>query len=149
MKKIAIIAVMCVFFAGALSAQDVRANVETTTISGKLAVANGLIALQSGEQLYYVHGFQHLINFIDGLKEGAEVTLEGYIVPFQNDSETLHFMATKLTMNGKSYDLQTPYGNRGMGFNRGTRFNRNMECWNDDSDWQHHRNRHQPRMNRR
>lgn len=134
MKKIAIIAVMGLVLAGMLNAQDIRTQVETTTISGKLVLENGLIAVQNGEKTYFAFGFHHLIGFIDGLKEGADVTLEGYHMPVTADSENQYFMSTKLTVNGKSYDLQTPYGQRGMGFQR------DMNSWQNDRGPMLHRN---------
>jgi hypothetical protein len=160
-KKTAIVIMMILLIAGTLSAQVVQQTVETTTISGKLSILNSLIAVETENQTYYVHGFQHLINFVDGLKEGASVSLEGYVLPYQNDKENLHFVSTNLTLNGKSYDLQTPYGNRGMRFdndtspwqNRGDmRMHRNNDSWQRNRDWDHHprmnRDRINPRMNR-
>jgi hypothetical protein len=41
-------------------------------------LVNGMIAVQSGGKTYYVGGLNRLIGFIDGLKEGASVKLEGY-----------------------------------------------------------------------
>jgi hypothetical protein len=75
MKKIAIIVVLGLVLAGTLSAQVFAPTVEKRTISGTLAVANGQIAVQTEDQTYYAYGFQHLINFVDGLKEGSNVTL--------------------------------------------------------------------------
>ena len=91
---------------------------ETVSVSGKLALANGRIALQSGENLYYVAGIRRLIGFIDGLKEGAQVSLEGYA---RNEPGNVWVLwATKLTLGGKSYDL-APAGFGRNGFDRNAR----------------------------
>ena len=50
---------------------------ETVTVSGTMVVANGMPALKSGDVIYYISGISRLIGFIDGLKEGAQVTVEG------------------------------------------------------------------------
>ncbi len=121
-KKIAILLVTGLVFAGTLSAQtmgqpprpQVQQPKEVSTINGKLALVNGMIALQSNNKTYYVAGFQHLIGFIDGLKEGATVTLEGYGFPIPEAPEYQFFRSTKLTFNGKSYDLPTPHNHAGM-----------------------------------
>jgi uncharacterized protein YdeI (BOF family) len=134
MKKIAIIIMMGLVLVGTLSAQNIRANVETKTISGKLALVNGFIAVESEGQSYYAHGFQYLLGFVDGLKEGATVSLEGYVLPFQNDSENLHFMATKLTINGKDYELQVPQNSRGFGMHRNFDHRQNRGDWDNDRD---------------
>jgi hypothetical protein len=166
MKKFAIILMMSIVLIGTLSAQNiVRTNVETTTISGKLALVNGLIAVQNGDETYFALGFHHLINFIDGLKEGAEVTLEGYLMPVTLDAENQYFMSTKLTLNGKSYELQTPNGHPYMqwGFqnnmnpwqnNRDQMLRRNTDQWQNnrnrlhDRGWYHHDDHNPPRTNR-
>lgn len=130
-KKIAVISVIIgLVIAGTLSAQGiVGADVETLTISGKLAVANGVITVQTGEKTYYAHGFQHLIGFVDGLKEGAEVTLEGFVPPTFRNIDYPNFFALKMTLNGKSYELSTQngYQYRGMMYGNGYRV--------DDRGW--------------
>lgn len=120
-KRIAVLIVTGLVIVGSLSAQGMpnppapqAQTVEKSTINGKLALVNGMIAVQSGSKTYYVRGFNHLIGFIDGLKEGATVTLEGYGYPIPNAPEYQYFMSTKLTFNGKSYDLYTGQGPGGM-----------------------------------
>jgi hypothetical protein len=92
-------------------------NRETTTLTGKLELINGQIALKQGETTYYVAGLQRLIGFVDGLKEGAEVTLEGIALAYPGNGETRSLLVSKLTLNGKEYDnlnpaLTGPGGNR-------------------------------------
>jgi hypothetical protein len=111
---------------------------ETTTLRGNLSVQNGQIALQDGGTVYYVRGLDHLIGFVEGLREGAAVILEGYSFEpppagFRRTGDTAGpgagsaataagklFVAQKLTLNGKEYDNLTPHFAQGdpgmMGF---------------------------------
>jgi hypothetical protein len=109
------------FFAISIWAQspgtDQRENFrqrEPVSVSGTLVLANGFIALESGDTLYYTGGLERLVGFVDGLKENAQVRLEGYdfnranILKTQGttQTETAHFLrVTKLEINGRSYDL--------------------------------------------
>ena len=76
--------------------QRERASV---TVEGTLKLEKGFIALASGDTVYYVPMLQRYVGFIDGLKEGAKVSVEGY--QFKN---MLH--PQKVTINGKDYDFQ-------------------------------------------
>jgi len=88
--------------AAALFAQ--RNNPETVTITGTLALVNGRIAVQAENDVYYVMGIQSLVGFVDCLKEGAQVSLEGYVWNMQRTDAKL-LRASKLTIGTKSYDL--------------------------------------------
>jgi hypothetical protein len=48
------------------------------------------------------------IGFIDGLKEGAAVTLEGYALPSPQNNPVKFLHIQKMTLNGKDYDLAMP-----------------------------------------
>jgi hypothetical protein len=87
---------------------------EPVSISGTLVVANGFIALKSGETIYYTSGLERLIGFVDGLKENAPVRLEGYdfsrvnLPRTRNTSQTeaTHFFrVTKLEIDNRSYEI--------------------------------------------
>lgn len=69
-----------------------------TTIEGTLKLEKGLVALASGDDVYFVPMLIHYAGFIDGLKEGAKVSVEGF--QFRN---MLH--PRKITLNGKDYDF--------------------------------------------
>jgi len=125
MKRILIIVAAGLIAAGSLSAQAFgpgvgpqlagqTQDIQTVKVEGKLALVNGMIAVQSGGKTYYVSGLNRLIGFIDGLKEGASVKLEGYAVALPGAPEYLHLRVTKLTFNGKDYDLSNSFG-RGRG----------------------------------
>jgi hypothetical protein len=81
---------------------------ETVTVSGTMVVARGMPALKSGDVTYYVSGISQLIGFIDGLKEGAQVTFEGVVTTSSSDRNIKYLSASKLTINGKVYDLTSP-----------------------------------------
>jgi hypothetical protein len=76
------------------------------TVSGNLAFINARIGLTSGETTYYVPGIDRLIGFVDGLKEGAPVTLEGYAFPVPTKAEYRYLRVFKLSFNGKDYQLR-------------------------------------------
>ena len=81
---------------------------ETVTVSGTMVVAQGMPALKSGDVTYFVSGISQLIGFIDGLKEGAQVTIEGVATTSPNDKNIKFLRPSKLIINGKVYDLSSP-----------------------------------------
>jgi len=81
---------------------------ETVTVSGTMVVAQGQPALKSGDVTYFVSGISQLIGFIDGLKEGAQVTIEGVATTSPSDKNIKFLRPSKLTINGKIYDLSSP-----------------------------------------
>jgi hypothetical protein len=77
---------------------------ETVTVTGDLVLLNGRIALKSDSGLYYVPGIRRLIGFVEGLTEGARVSLEGYV--FKRPTEEANLLAiTRLSIGGKVYDI--------------------------------------------
>jgi hypothetical protein len=118
MKRI----VLCVFFAAAMSgillAQDsgrpgsARRNgpPEKITLSGSLGLSRGRIVLESGGATYYIAGLDRLIGFVEGLKEGAAVSLEGWAFPLPRSEKEQIFRAAKISINGKDYELGSQEG---------------------------------------
>jgi hypothetical protein len=109
MKRIWLCAVLAasmaaLAFAQGENRQGQKAAPEKIVINGALGIAKGSIALKSGNDTYYVMGLNRFVGFIDGLKEGAQVSLEGYAFPLPNN-EGKGFKVAKLTLNGKDYDL--------------------------------------------
>jgi hypothetical protein len=98
---------------------DIRRNflppVETVTVSGSMTVARGFPAVKSGDVTYIVSGINRLIGFIDGLKEGTQVTIEGTAMAISGNANMKYLRPSKLTLGGKTYDMATPGGNLGMG----------------------------------
>jgi len=91
--------------------QTPRPSPESATVSGNLTIARGMIAVVSGETTWLVRGINRYIGFIDGLKEGAEVTLEGYAMPASRDKNIKSLHVQKMTLNGKDYELARPRSN--------------------------------------
>jgi hypothetical protein len=134
MKRI----IVCVFFAvivsGILLAQDsggpgpfrLNRTPERITLSGSLGLSRGRIALESGGTTYYIAGIDRLIGFVDGLKEGASVSLEGWAFPLPRSETEQIFRAAKLGFNGKDYELgsqeRLAFPRHGFGFGRGNGF---------------------------
>jgi len=87
---------------------------EAVTVSGGLVVAHGLPALKSGDDTYILGGINRLIGFIDGFKEGAQVTVEGSAFTSPKDKTMKFLRASKLTVNNKTYDLIPPKRMQGM-----------------------------------
>jgi len=85
---------------------------KTVTVEGKLALINGTIGIKSGTKTYYLPNLGRLAGFIDGVKEGSSVKVEGYEYPLAGAPEYSTVMVTKLTVGGKDYDLsQASCGN--------------------------------------
>jgi hypothetical protein len=89
-----------------------------------LQLEKGFIALASGDNVYFVPMLMRYAGFVEGIKEGAKVSVEGY-----QFRDILH--PKKVTVNGKDYDFPRPsvkaYGPkapniRSGGFGRGNGF---------------------------
>ena len=78
---------------------------ETVTVSGSMILAHGMPALKSGDVTYIVGGISRLAGFIEGLKEGAQVTIEGSAMTNPRNGNVKFLMPTKLSLGGRSYDL--------------------------------------------
>ena len=116
MKKVVIILLIAFLAVGALSAQGwgPPGNIpESVKIEGTLQLQNGQFAVASGNNIYYVPMIARYIGFIDNLKEGANVSFEGYV--------SGNFLRPlKMTVSGKTYDLA---GGPGFGGMRNRDFN--------------------------
>jgi hypothetical protein len=106
MKKIVLFCLFTAIIGGSIFAQS---NTPTTTIRGTLGLSNGRISVVSNNVTYYVRGLERFVGFIDGLKEGAQVSLDGYAsVPTVEGQTDRLFRAVKLTLNGKNYEVGSP-----------------------------------------
>lgn len=124
MKRIAIVCIVAVTAIGAVSAQAfagrpmaapaMAATAEAVTIEGKLSLVQGRPAVVVKDKTYFVRIPQYLYGFIDGLKEGAQVKLEGYEAEIPFAPSSFFFAVEKLTIGGKSYDL-SQVGGRAIG----------------------------------
>ena len=89
----------------ALPQQATPIVVEKATVEGKLELVSGRIAIKQDAKTYYVMLPARLYGFIDGLKEGATVKIEGYAHAVPTLKDSFAFRASTLTLNGKTYDL--------------------------------------------
>jgi len=101
MKKIVIFFSIAFLAIGAISAQTrggPRTAPEPVKIEGTLQLHKGQFAVASGDKIYYVPMIGRYAGFIDGLKEGSNVSFEGYVAG--------NFLRPlKMTIGGKTYDL--------------------------------------------
>lgn len=82
-----------------------------TTIEGTLKLKNGDVAIESKGETYFAPRLLRYSNFIDGIKEGAKVKVQGY------EGRYNMFMPTSITVNGKTHDISGNFG-RGGGYGR-------------------------------
>jgi hypothetical protein len=116
MKKIVLLCLLTAIIGGSIFAQS---NTPTTNIKGTLGLSNGRISVVSGNITYYVRGLGRFVGFIDGLKEGAQVSLDGYAsAPKIEGQKDRLFYPVTLTFNGKNYEVGSPNaGNMKVGRN--------------------------------
>jgi hypothetical protein len=106
MKKIVLFCLFTALIGGSIFSQS---NTPTTSIRGTLGLSNGRVSVISGNITYYVRGLERYVGFIDGLKEGAQVSIDGYAsVPTVEGQTDRLFRAVKLTLNGKTYEVGSP-----------------------------------------
>jgi hypothetical protein len=111
MKKILLTVVLVALGAGLIFAQGITPSVPQpgapakTKVTGTLAWVKGGIAVQKDGTDYIARTLNQLVGFVDGLKEGATVTVEGYAFPMVSREKSILFHATTLTFNGKDYEL--------------------------------------------
>ncbi|MDR3325061.1 MAG: hypothetical protein LBS82_03605 [Spirochaetaceae bacterium] len=119
MKKISVLFVAMFCTAGLIFAQESGQgnagrppqrgprgqDVPVTSVSGKLAWVDGKIAVKAGEKTYFASGIRRLIGFVDSIKEGSDVKLEGREFPGGKDKVVSFFQTLKVSSNGKEYDI--------------------------------------------
>jgi hypothetical protein len=81
---------------------------EQVSVTGNLSIVQGSPAVKSGDITYFVPGLMRYVGFIDSLKDGAQVRLEGAAVTVSDDAKTKKLWVNKLTIGGKDYDLARP-----------------------------------------
>jgi len=101
MKRLIILLLIAVLLVGTISAQtrtDRQRERNTVTVDGVLKLEKGLVAVESGDNVYIVPMLTRYIGFINELKEGIRVSVEGY--SFRN---FIH--PTKLTIEDKTHEF--------------------------------------------
>ena len=94
------------------------AAVETVTVSGNLTLAHGMPAIVSDGDTFLLARVGRLAGFVDGLTEGAQVTVEGAAMACQINDNLRILHPASLTLGGRTYDLTRPamaFGNRCFG----------------------------------
>ena len=129
MKKLILTMIIACLAIGTASAQGWGGgwgvSPQTISVSGTLQLQNGVIAVASGNNTYFVPMLARYIGFIEGLREGAQISMDGF-------ASGNYIQPTKVTIGGKSYDFsanvpqRAAYGGgygsgcgRGMGYNGG------------------------------
>jgi hypothetical protein len=96
-----------------------RVPAENVTVTGNLTIAQGMIAVKSDNITYLLPGLSRYVGFIDSLKDGASVKLEGSAMSRSPDAKTKVLMISKLTIGGKEYDFARPSFEGGFWQGRG------------------------------
>jgi hypothetical protein len=101
MKRFCLLMSFIILLTGTVIAQtrnNRQREPNKVTIEGTLKLERGVIAVASGENVYYIPILTRYIGFIEGLKEGSNITVEGSA--FRN---FIH--PSKVNIGGKSYDF--------------------------------------------
>ena len=78
---------------------------ESVTVSGDMVLAYGRPAIISGDTTYIVFGINRLAGFIDGLREGAYVSIDGRAVASQRDENIMFLRPTTLALGERTFEL--------------------------------------------
>ena len=91
---------------------------EKLTITGNLTIVNGMIAVKKDDASFLLPGLLRYAGFIDGIKDGAQVTVEGLARSQQADSKTKVLLIQKLTIGNREYEMAPPLPAGKTGQNR-------------------------------
>jgi len=87
---------------------------QAQSFEGKLVFVDKIPAIQTKDKTYLLRMPEFFENaYFDGIKEGAAIKADGYLVPALPGQDKPWFFATKAVINGKTYDYTT------QGFGRG------------------------------
>ena len=126
MKKAFFVLAIAVLAVGMVSAQNWGnpwGVAQTVTVEGTLGLQNGNIVLTSGDTVYFVPMLSRYVGFVEGLREGARVSVQGYAGSYNM------LMPVSFTVGGKSYDV-SGYAGGGYGMMGGGRgMGGYSHCW--------------------
>ena len=106
MKKMVLLCLFTAVICGSVFAQS---NSQITTIKGTLKINGNRFSVVSGNITYSVRGLERLVGVVDGLKDGAQVSMEGYATaPTTEGQRERVFNPVRLTINGKTYEVGSP-----------------------------------------
>ena len=125
MKKLGLVMIIACLAVGMAFAQGWGWGTppQTISVTGTLQLQNGVIAVVSGNNTYLAPMLTQYIGFIEGLREGAQISMEGI-------ASGNYIRPTRVTINGKNYDFtanvpqsgrqgRSQYGGYGCGGGRG------------------------------
>ena len=98
MKKLVLVIAIACLVIGAAFAQNWGNASQIISVSGTLQLQSGVIAVASGNNTYLVPSLTQYIGFIEGLREGAQISIDGF-------ASGNYIQPTKVTINGKVYDF--------------------------------------------
>ncbi len=94
---------------------------EKISLEGTLELVDTRVAIKKDSKTYFVMIPNRLYGFVDGLKEGANVKIEGYSHEIPGLKDTYAVRVNTLTLDGRTIDLAyfagsaSPMGGRMMG----------------------------------
>jgi hypothetical protein len=97
---------------------------QKVVVTGAVSITNLIHpTIKSGDKVYELLVPRHLV-YRSGIKEGAKVTVEGYLAPArqagtQASDGSIHLVVTRATIDGKEYDLAQFRGGRFADGDRG------------------------------
>jgi len=101
---------------GSAGARNPQREAKPVTVSGDIVIVRGSPAVKSGDVTYILNRNFSLFGLVDGLKEGAKVTIEGRAMGTPRDDKVMFLVPSKLTFNGKTYEnLEPPLIRMGQG----------------------------------
>ena|GEM_PF-5854740 len=81
---------------------------EPVQVEGTLQLQNGLVVLSTGTTAYHVPGLHRYIGFVEGLREGARISVSGHVYANRLDMHSF-------TLEGRVYDLMANVNAQGWG----------------------------------
>lgn len=78
---------------------------EKISLEGNLELVDTRIAIKKDDKTYFVMIPNRLYGFVDGLKEGASVKIDGYSHEIVGLKDSYALRADSLSLNGKTIDL--------------------------------------------
>jgi len=152
MKRFLMFPIVAILLIGTVSAQAIREErnpapkppnerereVSPVKVEGVLTLEKGFVAVEDSGNVYVIPTLNRYIGFINGLKEGAKVSVEGF--KFNN-----MIRPSKVTIEGKAYDFPVRGNGPAPGFeNRDFRpnldKNQRPSPRRDDRDFRNGRN---------
>ena len=88
---------------------------EEVSVTGPLSLSQGMIAIRQGETTYYLRRLERYVGFVDGFKEGAEVTINGTAFQGRGEGARQMLFPTTMVLNGKTYEVAPPRSDFGGG----------------------------------